>query len=306
MKNQRTTTLADGERDPNADFDCVAESIAAGLQYYLGRNFEGGVLKQIAYNAGYQGGTDAWHYVQYCAQVGVHLYPIDGAVSALTTLAHGHIRAGHPVLLTEVDPYVDTSLPQWQGATHVLVWYAEQAGILTAMDPFIDAPVTRSDQGWQGVMAVNEIWVMEKIGEQQAMAISLSSPGVSNFYKQGGPGEWICTHKGNEYPVHGAILSYYRMIGGAGLCGLTVLGLPESGEMPQHIANHPEVVEQNFERGTLRYDPAYFVEKPPGAGSVYTTHRQTAPPANAQQMTALAAQVQSLQGKISQAQAVLK
>jgi hypothetical protein len=306
MKNQRTTTLADGSLDPNRDFDCVAESIAAGLQYSLGRNFEGGVLKEIAYGASYQGGTAASAYVQYCAQQGVHLYPIDGSLAALTTLAHGHIRAGHPVLLTEVDPYVDTSLPEWQGATHVLVWYSESAGMLTAMDPFIDRPVERTDQGWQGVMAVNEIWVMERIGEQQAMAISLSSPGVSNFYKQGGPGEWTCTHKGNEYPVHGAILNYYRMIGGAGLCGLTVLGLPESGEMPQHLPNNPEVVEQDFERGTLRYDPHHAVENPPGSGSVYTTHRQTAPPVNAQQMTSLVAQVQSLQAKIAQVQAVLK
>ncbi len=138
------------------------------------------------------------------------------------------------------------------------------------------------------------------------MAISLSSPGVSTFYKQGGAGEWICTHKGNEYPVHGAILNYYRMIGGAGLCGLTVLGLPESGEIPQHIDKHPEIVEQNFERGVLRYDPEHFVENPPGSGSVYTTHRQSQPSANAEQLSAALAQVAALQGKLSQIAQVLK
>lgn len=305
MKYQRTTVLSDGTRDSNADFDCVAESIAAGLQYYLGRNFEGGVLKEICYGRSYQGGTAASAYVQYCAQQGVHLYPIDGPLPALTLQAHGHIRAGHPVLLTEVDPYVDTSLPEWAGATHVLVWYAEQAGLLTAMDPFIAEPVTRTDQGWQSVMAVNEIWVMERIQESIPMAISLSSPGVGNFYRQGGPGEWICTHKGNEYPVHGAILNYYRMAG-SGLAGLTLFGLPESGERPLHIPGHDEVVEQDFERATLRYDPHHAVENPPGSGTVYPTHRQAQPAPDAGQLAAALAQVKTLQAKIAEIQAVVK
>lgn len=310
MKSQLKTVTSDGVLDVNREFDCVAESIAAGLQYYLGRNFEGGVLKEICYGRSYQGGTAASAYVQYCAQQGVHLYPIDGSLSALTTLAHGHIRAGHPVLLTEVDPYVDTSLPQWAGATHVLVWYAEQAGLLTAMDPFIAEPVTRTDQGWQGVMAVNEIWVMEKIGEQVPMAISLSSPGVGAFYKQkpGDSGAWLCTVKGCEYEVHGAILTTMRMVGGAGLCGLTWWGLPKSGEYSKNVPGHPEIVGQRFERvEEVVYDPHHILDNPPGSGSVYVMQTKPAQPAqDSGQLAAALDQVKTLQAKIAEIQAVVK
>jgi hypothetical protein len=301
MKNQRITTLSDGSPDPNADFDCVAESIAAGLQYYLGRNFSGGVLKEIAYGRDYQGGTAAWKYVQYCAAVGVHLYPIDGNVTDLLVLAHGHIRAGHPVVFTEVDPYVDTSLPQYAGWSHVCIWYSESPGQMVAMDPFIAANVQKNDQDWQRVLVGNEIWIMERIQENKPMAIALSTSTVGKYFKQGGTGQWICIENGHT--IGGAILMFYRMLGGAGLCGLTILGLPTSGEINLNIKDHPEVVEQEFERGKLRYDPHQVVDNPPGAGTVYLCHMEAADQTELHQAQA---QLIDMQHKLAQIEALAK
>lgn len=304
MKNQRITTLSDGTPDPNADFDCVAESIAAGLQYYLGRNFSGGVLKEIVYGRDYQGGTAARSYVQYCAAQGVHLYPIDGPPTALTTLAHGHIKAGHPVIFTEVDPYVDTSLPQYAGWSHVCIWYGEDAGYLAAMDPFIADTVRRSDGDWQRILLFNEIWIMEKIQENTPMAIGLSSPEVSRYFKQGAnSGTWQCIIAGHDFEVHGAILNFYRMLGGAGLCGLTILGLPTSNEIKLDVKDHPETVEQEFERAWVRYDPSHIVDSPPGAGTVYLTHVETV---DHNQVNTLQSQLIDMQHKLQQIEVLAK
>jgi len=304
MKNQRITTLSDGSPDPNADFDCVAESIAAGLQYYLGKNFSGGVLKEIAYGRDYQGGTAARAYVQYCTQQGVHLYPIDGSLPDLLTLAHGHIRAGHPVVFTEVDPYVDTSLPQWEGATHVCVWYSEAPGSLTSMDPFIADSIQHTDSGWQQVLAENEIWIMERIQENKPMAISLSTPTVGTYFKQGGTGQWVCIQNGQT--IGGAILNYYRMLGGAGLCGLTILGLPTSNEIRLNVKDHPEIVEQEMERGKVRYDPSHVVDDPPGAGTVYLCHQTAAAVVDQTELHQAQTQVIDLQHKLAQIEALAK
>jgi hypothetical protein len=47
------------------------------LQYFTGKAFHGGMLKEAAYGYNYQGGTSASAYVGYCAHFGVKLYPID-------------------------------------------------------------------------------------------------------------------------------------------------------------------------------------------------------------------------------------
>src|SRR6266568_2090684 len=43
-------------------------------------------------------------------------------------------------------------------------------------------------------------------------------------------------------------------------------------EYDQILLHHPEIVEQEFERLTLRYDPNKIMDNPPGSGSVYTIH----------------------------------
>ncbi len=154
IKNQRTTVLSDGTRDPNADWDCTAECIAAALQYYIGRNFEGGVLKEMAYGRNYRGGTAASAYVQICAHYGMKLYPIDGSPDKLVVLAHQHIKANHAILITEPDPY----MPAGSGYTHVIVLDEEHSGGVFAMDPFIAREVGFSDTSLQ------RIWPSTKSG----------------------------------------------------------------------------------------------------------------------------------------------
>ncbi len=272
FKNQNTTVLQDGEIDPGGAFDCVSTSIAAGMQYLTGQAFEGGILKELIYGADYVGGQDAAAYVQYCAHFGVQLYPIDGSPAYLTTLAHQHIAAGSPVLLTEDDPYVNTSLPQFAGWTHVIVLYSEAPGLLVAMDPFIADSVSKSDGTWQQLMRDNEIWILEKV--VQDVAISLTTPNVATYFRQSANGMWSCITPAHNFAIGGGILTFYRTLGNAGLCGLTHLGLPTSGEYSLHINGHPEIVAQNFERGKLVYDPSHIFDRPPGAGSVYFAHEE--------------------------------
>lgn len=105
--------------------------------------------------------------------------------------------------------------------------------------------------------------------EELSMTIDITTPGVSTFFKQDSGGAWICLKNGNT--IHGGILAFYQSVG-PGLCGLTNLGLPESNEIPMHVSGHPEIVEQQFERARLRYDPSHIMDNPPGSGAVYLTH----------------------------------
>jgi hypothetical protein len=259
--NQRITTLSDGTLDPNRDWDCVPECLAGILEYYLQKHFEGGMLKETVYGRSYQGGTDAHAYVPLMAHFGVKLYPIDADPNALVILAHGHIKAGHPVIITEPDPYSSRT-----GDTHVIVIDEEHAGGVFAMDPFIAHEISFTDAQLAAHMAVREVWIAEKIGDNQIVSISLTTPGISEFFRAGAGNSWVCLK--NNFIVANGMLNFYRTMGGS-LGGLTMAGLPTSNERVLGYAGHPEIVEQDFERVTLRYDPAHVMENPPGSGPVY-------------------------------------
>lgn len=84
---------------------------------------------------------------------------------------------------------------------------------------------------------------------------------------------WTC--KDNGFIVAYGILDFYRKFGGDALCGLTYLGLPKSGELA--VAGHPGVTQQEFERATVRYDPAKTTDFPPGSGDCYLIHTDQDP-----------------------------
>lgn len=88
---------------------------------------------------------------------------------------------------------------------------------------------------------------------------------------------WQC--KDNGFVVGNAILNFYRSFGGDGLCGLTYLGLPKSNETTVlgPTGTTIGVVQQEFERGCVRYDPAHELDNPPGSGSVYLVHVEQDP-----------------------------
>ncbi len=227
----------------------------------------------------YIGGTDEHAYVALMAHYGVKVYPVDDTPENLVVLAHRHIMAGHPVIITEPDPY----MPLGSGWTHVIVLYEENPGGVTAMDPYIAGLVEFTDAGLAAHMAVREVWIAEKIGENEIVSISLNTAGVSHWFKPGVGNAWVCKQTG--FVVANGMLNFYRTMGGS-LAGLTEAGLPTSNErkpnkppamsanqFDQIMLHHPEIVEQDFERLTLRYDPSHALDNPPGASSVYVIHQ---------------------------------
>lgn len=147
--------ISQRDSDPNANFDCVPTSIAACLQWLTGQKFSGGEIKDAVYGRNYTGGTAARAYVDYCASHGVTLAPINGTGAALVTALHGALAEQHPCLITEPDPYA-------AGWTHVCAAYKDTSSSITVMDPWIDAPVTKSDAAWASQLEFNQIWVLKR------------------------------------------------------------------------------------------------------------------------------------------------
>ena len=293
MLNQKVTTLSDGSADPNQLYDCVPTTIAAALQYLTGKAYQGGVLKEAVYGRSYQGATSAAAYVQYCAQQGVRLSSLQGNSGQLVQLAHQQVQAGHPAIGTEPDPYVDLS--QFPGTTHVICFFGEDTHTLTAMDPFGGFAITQTDSVWAQTLVDGEIWIIEKL--EDTVTISLTTPGLSNYFSQAPGNAWKCIKPNNPYVIGNAILSFYRMFGGAALCGLTYLGLPLSNETS--VAGHAGVTEQAFERATVRYDPQHVLDSPPGSGAVYLIHQSTSSSATQAQINQAQSMVIDLQHKLA-------
>lgn len=276
LKNQLKTVLSDGTLDPNNQFDCVAESLAAGLQFLTGKPFEGGQLKEAVYGKSYQGTTDAVKYIDYCSLQGVTLSYFNAADNhALVNEAHKQLQAEHPVIFSEPDPYCQPYERDVLGWTHVLVWYGETAdGGLVAMDPFGGFSLAKSDADWAALLRYNQIWIMQKKeeGNEMPVTISLSDSRVSAYYQPAGA-MWRCITRGVSYGlvIGNAMLAYYQQEAEGTLRGLTSFGLPLSNE----IGIGQGRTMQFFERGVLVYDPSHSNDNPPGAGAVYRAHLYT-------------------------------
>lgn len=251
--------LSQRDGDANAEDDCVPASIAAGLTWLTGVGYTARQVKDAAYGPAYTGGTAASQYVEYCANQGVALAPIDGDGNQLVAAVQSSLTAGHPCLITEPDPY----LPPGSGWTHVCIAYSCDANDITVMDPWISEPVVKSTTLWASLFQFNEVWTMEK-----AM---LTIDQAKNYFIASGDGStWTCK---NSFVVGHALLSFYCQVGGgqrAPLFGLTLLGLPRSNEIS--VPGHAGVVIQMFERGVACYDPQHVIDNPPGAGDVYMLH----------------------------------
>ncbi len=151
FKNQ----LTDG--DPNSGLDCVPTSLAAGMQWLLGKPVDDAAMKDAVYGRNYIGGTAASAYVNYAKAHGIHLFPMDEKDGTkLVQDVINQLKAGHPVAATE--PYS----PKW---THVVCFYKydEATQRLSVMDPLGGHEVTRSVHEWSQLLLYNEVWGMEKI-----------------------------------------------------------------------------------------------------------------------------------------------
>ncbi len=267
MVSQLTTITEDGLPNKDAPYECVAASLCAGAMYLNGIKQIGGKytpdwFKDQAYGEDYMGGTAARNYIDVCKQLGVKLYPLNGNPGQLVKFIHDQLAQKHPVIVTVPDVYVPSSY----GWTHVLCACGDSTGIITCLDPYIGKPLTRSDQEWINLLLDNEIWILQK--EDEVLSIDLNTPGISNYFTLVNGDQWQC--KQTQKIIHGAILAEYCRYGGAGLCGLTHLGLPVSGEIA--IPNASPCVKQFFERGVLIWDPNHSIDNPPGADNVYTAH----------------------------------
>lgn len=267
--DQLNSPTLDGRPDENREFNCVPSSICAGLRYLTADNsFEPDQLKDAAYGESLaNSGTAASAYVDFCAQHGAKLYPINGTPSELISAAHQHLALGHPVIFTEPDPYCTPYQRDTLGWTHVCVFYKDDpSGTLTAMDPFGQGghDVTNSDAVWEGLLRYNQIWIMEK----EDMTINITDPVVAPYFTAVSDAQWHCKQTG--FDVKLGMLNFYRSYGQNAYCGLTYLGLPKSNEIP--VQGHPGVVKQEFERAWLVYDPSHTIDNPPGSGDVYPMH----------------------------------
>ncbi len=248
------------DNDINAQFDCVPTSLAAALQYLTGIKFSGSEIKDAVYGVGYQGVTAPDAYIGYCATHGVLLSPYNGTNVALVAAAKEQIAQGHPVLLTEIDPYMPTST----GATHVVAAYACNADSVTVMDPYIDQGVTKTDQEWEANLQSGQIWIVEK----GALVLDISQ--VSNYFTETTKDtRWHCA-KTNQDIAYG-ILTYYRTCTSVALNGMSQYGLPTSTE--QGVPGVPGATFQVFERGIIVYDPNHAEDSVPGvSGPCYPGH----------------------------------
>lgn len=160
--NQLNSPTDDGKPDENKWYNCVPASICACLRYITGdESFEPDQLKDLAYGENWVNlGTSASAFVDFCASHGVNLYPIDNSTyTDAVSQAHRLLRTlFRPVIFTQQDDY--SSNPNF---THVCVWFAEEQGSLTCMDPFGGKSITYSDSLWINRLRSTQLWSVEKM-----------------------------------------------------------------------------------------------------------------------------------------------
>lgn len=129
-------------------------------------------------------------------------------------------------------------------------------------------PINRQD--CPGTFPWDELWAyLAGTHQPEEPNVIINLNNVSQWFADAGNGNWHCQQ--TNHRIGGAILTFYRAFGNAGLCGLTYLGLPLSDEVGVS-KDHPEVKIQRFERGILVYDPHKVVDRVPAAGDVYMLH----------------------------------
>jgi hypothetical protein len=203
-------------------------------------------------------------YVDFCKdELGIKLSSLGSTDPAqLVQWAHEHLRAGHPVVFTE---------PYSAKFTHVCVFFGEETGQLTCMDPLTAGSTTRSDEDWRRLLQDDEIWIMEKL------MIELTDAEVARYFEKKDDKTWRC--KTNGHTIYGEHLTFYRTCGYSPLRGLDDLGLPKSEEIPiekldpkfQNLAGKGITV-KFYELGVTLFDPDNLVDKRPGGGRVKKAH----------------------------------
>src|SRR5579885_1030791 len=249
MVSQLTQVTSDGKPSENAQFDCVPASIAAGILWYEGKSqwdasINPDLLKDQAYGENWKNeGTAAARYVPVVAKMGYKLSPINDIPGALVTETHKQLQAGHPVIFTEPDPYVSASL----GWTHVCVFFGEETGYLTALDPYIAKAIRRTDHEWRELLQYKQIWILEKLpnGGEEDLSIDINTPGVADQFIELDTSHWR-SKKTGKIIQYGMLAEFKRIGYQAGW------GHPLSNEV--YYASGKS--KQNFECAVPGYDKA--------------------------------------------------
>lgn len=163
----------------------MPDAIRDGVLYLTGQKLDLDVMVTACYGPNYHGATSAARYVEYCAQQGVHLYPIDGPPATLVADLHSLIQEGKPCLLTEPDVYAPAH-PDW---SHALSVYGETPGVLIARDPYSTRDVTHPDAVWASLLEYREIWVLELL-EEPVTPLSIDMPEVAKLFRQLDANHW--------------------------------------------------------------------------------------------------------------------
>lgn len=230
LKSQLGEPTSDGRPAENDHYDCVATSLADGLQYLLKRPFNGDALKDAVYGDSYTGGMAAVRYISYCAALGIALEAINGTQDQLLAALHREIHAGHPCLVTMPSQWGSApSQPGWnpvapQGWTHVGLASGDGPGWLRVMNPWGGFWHDGSDAYWRVRLCYGQIW---RVALKQ---------GGSPVWHVGGDG-WATDDKGHR--AGPGIVSGLQTAGWMGVDALA----PETpydgmGSMYIALANH--------------------------------------------------------------------
>ena len=162
MVSERTSVTGDSHPSENATLNCVPASILAGAMSLLGKTqmdatFNPDHFKDQVYGQGTVGGENVAPYVPYLKTLGINLSAFKGNPTQLVAESHKAIQAGSPVVFIEPNPYGNPNY------THCCVFFGEQQGFLTALDPWIAQAITHSDATWTHTLLNNEVWIMEKM-----------------------------------------------------------------------------------------------------------------------------------------------
>lgn len=151
--------------------------------------------------------------------------------------------------------------------------YADSNGGITghySMDP-----VNRSR--CPGPYPWNELWASLAPSEVTMLQVNQ----VGRYFEEVEPGiRWRCkvpsSYDGKVYDIAYALLNFYRTFGQVGYNGLSIFGLPLTGEI--RVPNTKLAVIQRCERGVMLYDPQNEVDKVPGLpGPCYPAHIDKGP-----------------------------
>lgn len=259
-KDQRSEATTDGHPPENGNYDCVPTSFAAAVQFFDGGYVCGDELKDDAYGDAYTGPTAMSVYVGNPARRARAVYHVtavaaSGDPTTLVGIIHAGVQAGSPVLATIPSQWGSTRAQLgWNdpaapgGSTHVLVFYSEAPGSLTAMNPWGGFDHSGSDAYWADRLCFNQVWTAQKEGSP---AVSNGQPtGYYGLVQTADPLVWTCPSTSCAL-AHGFLNHYRALVGANGTTATEILGLPISNEYGWN-----SVVRQDFERGYLLYDAA--------------------------------------------------